>query len=191
MRQAGVGDLAGPLEPGLFGDPLRGDVRRQDEGDDLLELELAGALTGSDRRLGSQALAMEAGLDAPGELDFGHAFDRGPSEAAATDEGAALPLDQDPGAEAVVLPVDLVALDQLVEHLGAEGRQRRGAQPALDLRPCEVRVVEGAVLRGRPSGEEPLGLLLPGRHPQGRSVRGNCGSWPPSSGTSSAVPSKS
>src|SRR4051794_19509870 len=36
MRQAGVGDLPVLFEACLLGDPLRGNVGRQDEGDDLL-----------------------------------------------------------------------------------------------------------------------------------------------------------
>src|SRR6059058_2030006 len=103
MREASVNDLAVLLEADLIGDaPGRG-VGREDEGDHLLEVQLAGPVDGSDSRLGGEAVAVEVGFDAPGQLDCGGAFDRGPGEAAAAGEGAALLLDQDPRAEAVVL----------------------------------------------------------------------------------------
>src|SRR4051812_31500674 len=134
MRQAGMNDLAVLLEAGLLGDALGGGIGGEDEGDHwlevqlagpgdgsdsrpgggavgdhLLEVQLAGPVDGSASRLGGEAVAVEVGFDAPGELYCGGAFHRGPGEAAAAGEGAALLLDQDPGAEAVVLPVDAVA----------------------------------------------------------------------------------
>jgi len=173
MRQAGMNDLAVLLEAGLLGDALGGGIGREDEGDHLLEVQLAGPVDGSDSRLGGEAVAVEVGFDAPGELYCGGAFHRGPGEAAAAGEGAALLLDQDPGAEAVVLPVDAVAFDQFVEHLGVEGGQGGGTEPGLHHRLGEMGVVEGAVVGSRLAGEEPLGLPLPRHHAQGRSVRGS------------------
>jgi hypothetical protein len=116
------------LEARLFGDALGGEVGGEGEGDDLVEIELAGPLDRCCGGLGGEATVVEVGLDAPGELDLGGALDRGPGEAAAAGEGAGLLLDRDPGAEAVVLPVGAVAVDQLVEDLRGERRQGRGAQ---------------------------------------------------------------
>src|SRR4051794_33731142 len=98
MRQPRVDDLAVLFEPRLLGDVPGGEVRRQDEGDHLLEVELAGVVAGGCGRLGGEAVAVQMGFDAPGQLDCGGAFYRGPGEAAAAGEGAALLVDQDPGA---------------------------------------------------------------------------------------------
>jgi len=106
-----VVDLAVSLASHLLGYPPRWRVRRQYQGDQLLDLQLSRPIDGRGCHLGRVAAIVQGGLDAPGELDHGGVLDHGPVEAAAAGEGAGLLLDQQPGAEAVVGPVGLVAID--------------------------------------------------------------------------------
>lgn len=100
--------FAGPPESRLLGDSLRGDVGREGQCDDLVEFEFTGEVGGGEGGLGRHPLTVKARLDAPGQLDRRLALDRGPGDSAAADELAAVPLDQDPGAEAVLFPVTAV-----------------------------------------------------------------------------------
>lgn len=129
----------------------------EDQGDDDFEAERAGVPDRLSRRLGGEALAVAGGLDAPGQLDREHVVDRGPGEAAAADEGAAVAVLQNPGAEGVLVPVAQVAVQQLLHLRRVEGTQRRRPQPALDLRVEEVPLVERQVIRRRGADEQALG----------------------------------
>jgi hypothetical protein len=115
VRQARVLAFAGAGESSLLGDALGGDVGREGEGDDLFELEVAGEFRRGQGGLRGDAVSVQVWLDGPGELDRRLAFDRRQGEAATAGEPAALALDEDPGSEAVLVPVPAVVQQQLAE----------------------------------------------------------------------------